>query len=193
MKCLLENCPREHDEEAIGFWSRLRSHGIRLHGDGHHLDPLAWKIRIGAYDQRGFWSDERADFLERVLTDARREWEEWRQRNLPRTDFEWRRAFGLISSRKKTLLDKEEVKRAIRLSELVGQHTTLRMRGDRGMGRCPFHDDRMPSFSVDDAKGLWHCHGCGEGGDVFRYVMKRYDMKFYDALKFCAELVGIRC
>jgi hypothetical protein len=191
MKCLLENCPKNHDTEEISFWSRMLAHGIALHPDGHHCDPLAWKIRIGAFDRDGFFTDERADAVARFYRREEVEWREWCARNMPRTGFEWKRAFGLVASRSRTLLDKDEVRRAIRLSDLIGQHTTLRMRGDRGQGRCPFHDDRMPSFSVDDAKGLWHCHGCGIGGDVFAYVMKRYDMKFYDALKFCGELAGL--
>lgn len=86
-------------------------------------------------------------------------------------------------------IDKDEVRRHILISELVGQHTKLRMQGKKGTGKCPLHKDRTPSFSVDDEKGVWKCHGCGEGGDVFAYLMKKYEIPFKEALEMAHDLI----
>ena len=58
-------------------------------------------------------------------------------------------------------------------------------------GCCPFHGEKTPSFTVDPAKGLFHCFGCGAGGDVFSYVMKRDNLTFPEALKQLAGKYGI--
>ena len=74
------------------------------------------------------------------------------------------------------------------LSDLVGGFTQLRRTGgDSFMGRCPFHDERSPSFSVNSAKGLYHCFGCGVGGDVISFVRAKYALDFIESVEFLAE------
>jgi DNA primase len=74
------------------------------------------------------------------------------------------------------------------LSDIVGRYTKLK---DRGSGRekvglCPFHNERSPSFEVNDDKGTYHCHGCGVGGDAYRFLMSREGMNFFQAYEALA-------
>lgn len=64
--------------------------------------------------------------------------------------------------------------------------------GEEVQAHCPFHDDQHPSLSINLTTGLWHCHACGEGGDVFKFYMKKHSLSFKDALKEMAEKAGIR-
>ncbi|MBI3317194.1 MAG: hypothetical protein HYZ85_04245 [Candidatus Omnitrophica bacterium] len=57
--------------------------------------------------------------------------------------------------------------------------------------RCCFHDDHRPSLSVSPTKNLFYCHACGVGGDAITFVQKRYDLRFYDAVAFLADRIGI--
>jgi DNA primase len=68
------------------------------------------------------------------------------------------------------------------LSAIIGRHTMLKKRGARELvGLCPFHKERSPSFEVNDAKGTFHCHGCGAGGDVYTVLTKLEGMSFRQA------------
>lgn len=70
------------------------------------------------------------------------------------------------------------------LSDIVRRHTDLKKRGPRELvGLCPFHSERSPSFEVNDAKGTYHCHGCGKGGDAITFLMDREGMRFRDAVQ----------
>ncbi|MCL2324616.1 MAG: DNA primase [Actinomycetia bacterium] len=74
---------------------------------------------------------------------------------------------------------------------LIGERVTLKQRGRQWWGCCPFHSEKTPSFKVDPASGLWHCFGCGEGGDVFGFVMRTEGLPFADAVRFLAERAHI--
>ena len=87
--------------------------------------------------------------------------------------------------------DKERVRQATDIVTLVGETVELRQRGREFWGCCPFHGEKTPSFKVNFDTGLWHCFGCGEGGDVFSYVMKRDNLEFPDAIRALAERAGI--
>ena len=63
----------------------------------------------------------------------------------------------------------DAVRDAVDIVELVQARTPLRRVGARGVGRCPFHDERTPSFSVSPEKKTYYCFGCQRGGDVFRF------------------------
>jgi hypothetical protein len=67
--------------------------------------------------------------------------------------------------------------------EVVGQRVELRRAGEEYVGRCPFHADKTPSLHVNEAKGVFHCFGCGESGDVFDFVMKLDGVSFAEAVK----------
>ncbi len=88
--------------------------------------------------------------------------------------------------------DKERVRQATDIVQLVGETVELRQRGREFWGCCPFHHEKTPSFKVDPATGLWHCFGaCSEGGDVFKYVMKRENLSFPDSIRYLADRAGI--
>ena len=66
-----------------------------------------------------------------------------------------------------------EIKKRIDIAELAGRYTELKPRGRDLWGCCPFHEEKTPSFKVDPEKGTWHCFGCGEGGDVVDFALKK--------------------
>jgi|TARA_R100000501_G_scaffold10060_3_gene19949 DNA primase len=67
-------------------------------------------------------------------------------------------------------IDFSRIRASVALSDIVGQSVELKRRGAEFLGLCPFHDERTPSFSVNDAKGRFHCFGCGASGDVLDFV-----------------------
>lgn len=87
--------------------------------------------------------------------------------------------------------DKERVRQATDFVQLVAETVELRQRGQDFWGCCPFHGEKSPSFKVNPSTGLWHCFGCGEGGDVFSYVQRRENLDFPDAIRFLADRAGI--
>ena len=87
--------------------------------------------------------------------------------------------------------DKERVRQATDFVQLVSETVELRQRGQEFWGCCPFHGEKTPSFKVNPATGLWHCFGCGDGGDVFSYVQRRENLDFLDAVRYLADRAGI--
>lgn len=87
--------------------------------------------------------------------------------------------------------DKDRVRAATDLVQLVQETVELRPRGQEFWGCCPFHHEKTPSFHVIPATQVWHCFGCGEGGDAFTYVMKRENLSFPDAIRYLADRAGI--
>jgi DNA primase len=86
----------------------------------------------------------------------------------------------------------ERVREAVDMAELVGAKTDLRRVGTRMVGLCPFHDEKTPSFSVDPAKKLYHCFGCGEGGDAIGFLQQTEALDFPDAVEMLAERYNVR-
>lgn len=87
--------------------------------------------------------------------------------------------------------DKQRVKDASDIVDVVGSHVSLRPRGREFVGLCPFHDDHTPSMAVIPHKQIFYCHACGTGGDVFSFVQKYHRMEFRSALEFLAQRAGI--
>lgn len=87
--------------------------------------------------------------------------------------------------------DKERVRSATDIVQLIGETVVLKPRGGDLWGCCPFHQEKSPSFHVNPTTGLWHCFGCHQGGDVFGYVMKRENLDFLDAVRYLAERAHI--
>lgn len=81
----------------------------------------------------------------------------------------------------------EKIKQVANIVDLASSYTTLRRRGKKFVGLCPFHAERNPSFTVDEEKQLYHCFGCGAGGDVFSLIMEKENLSFPEALRFLAE------
>lgn len=74
---------------------------------------------------------------------------------------------------------------------LISERVPLKQRGHEFWGCCPFHNEKTPSFKVDSSSQFWHCFGCGEGGDVFGYLMKIEDISFPEAVRELAEKAHI--
>ncbi len=85
----------------------------------------------------------------------------------------------------------ERVKEASDVVEVVSAYTDLRRSGVRFTGLCPFHDERTPSFSVNPQEKLYHCFGCGVGGDVIKFVEEKEGLAFPDAVEALADRYGI--
>jgi DNA primase len=91
-----------------------------------------------------------------------------------------------------TLESREKVRDAVDFAELVGARTELKRAGaNRLQGLCPFHEERTPSFGIDPVEKLYHCFGCGAGGDVFSFVMETEGLDFAGALESLADRAGI--
>ena len=88
--------------------------------------------------------------------------------------------------------DIERVRAATNLVELVGEVTKVKKSGRNVMAVCPFHQEKTPSMSVDAARGLYHCFGCGESGDLFRFVEQTQGLGFSDAVELLARRAGIQ-
>ena len=85
----------------------------------------------------------------------------------------------------------ERVKESTDIVEVVSAYTDLRRAGQRFTGLCPFHDERSPSFSVNATEKLYHCFGCGVGGDVFKFVEEKEGLAFGEAVEALAERYGV--
>jgi len=77
------------------------------------------------------------------------------------------------------------------IRDVVSQYVNLKKAGSSYVGLCPFHNEKTPSFSVSPQKGIFHCFGCGEGGNVIHFLMKIENMPFVEALEKLAERAGI--
>lgn len=87
--------------------------------------------------------------------------------------------------------DIQEIKDRVDILSIISRYLSLAKSGANYKGRCPFHKDDTPSFMVNPEKGLWHCFGCGEGGDVFSFLMKMEKIDFVEAAKRLAVEVGL--
>ncbi len=86
----------------------------------------------------------------------------------------------------------DEVRSGIDIVDLVSEHLQLRKAGRNYVGLCPFHREKTPSFSVSREKQLYYCFGCGEGGNIFDFVMKMDGLTFPEAVRHLAARAGLR-
>jgi DNA primase len=84
-----------------------------------------------------------------------------------------------------------ELRSAADIVEVIGEHTRLKKAGRSWKGLCPFHNERTPSFTVDREKGLYHCFGCGAGGDVIHFVRQIDRLDFPEAVEALAARFGV--
>ncbi len=88
--------------------------------------------------------------------------------------------------------EREQIRDRIDLVEFIGRYVTLSRAGSTYKACCPFHQEKTPSFVVSPERGTWHCFGaCGEGGDLFKFLMKIEGLEFFDALKKLAAEAGV--
>ncbi len=85
----------------------------------------------------------------------------------------------------------EQILRSVDFLRIVGRHCELTRKGKNYWACCPFHEEKTPSFSVDPEKGLYHCFGCKEGGNVFTFLEKMEGLSFGEALKKLAADAGV--
>ena len=85
----------------------------------------------------------------------------------------------------------DEISSSIDIVDVISAYTPLRKAGRSFMGRCPFHEEKSPSFSVSQEKGVYHCFGCGKSGNVFTFVMEMDNVPFFDAVKILADKANI--
>src|SRR6478609_411588 len=87
--------------------------------------------------------------------------------------------------------DIEEVKSRTNIADIIGDHVSLKTGGVGALkGLCPFHDEKSPSFYVRPGVGRYHCFGCGEGGDVYAFLIKMDHVSFTDAVERLAGRIG---
>lgn len=85
----------------------------------------------------------------------------------------------------------EEVRSRNDIVDVISAYVKLQKKGSNYVGVCPFHNDRNPSMSVNQAKQIYHCFSCGAGGDVFKFVMDYENLSFLEAVKLLAERSGV--
>ncbi len=85
----------------------------------------------------------------------------------------------------------EEVRRAADIVRVISEHVALKKLGTSWKGLCPFHQEKTASFNVRQEPAVFHCFGCGEGGDVFKFVMLRERCGFPEAIEILARRFGV--
>jgi DNA primase len=85
----------------------------------------------------------------------------------------------------------EQIRTSADIVSIINGYAPLRKSGKRYKTLCPFHSEKTPSFMVDPEKQLFHCFGCGVGGDVFKFIMLHEKVEFYEAAKILADHCGI--
>ncbi|MEI8314958.1 MAG: DNA primase [Verrucomicrobiota bacterium] len=86
----------------------------------------------------------------------------------------------------------EQVRHANDVVDVIGAYFPLKKAGANFRALCPFHKEKTPSFNVTPSKQIWHCFGCGTGGDVFKFVMQYENLDFLAAVRRLAERAGIK-
>lgn len=85
----------------------------------------------------------------------------------------------------------DEIKSVADIVSVIGDYVELKRAGSNYVGLCPFHNEKTPSFSVSPSKGIFHCFGCGVGGDVISFIMQKEGLSYPEAIKFLADKLGI--
>ena len=86
----------------------------------------------------------------------------------------------------------EQILQAAHIEEVVGEFVTLKKRGSNMWGNCPFHNEKTPSFSVNPARNIFKCFGCGKAGDSAKFLMEHEHFSYPEALRYLAKKYNIR-
>lgn len=86
----------------------------------------------------------------------------------------------------------DELRTRLSIVDVVSRRVPLTKKGQNYWGCCPFHNEKTPSFSVNEDKGFYHCFGCGEHGDIISFTMKSENVGFVDAIKELADMAGMK-
>lgn len=85
----------------------------------------------------------------------------------------------------------QDIKDRINIVDLIGEYVRTQKAGANWKALCPFHHEKSPSFMINEEKQIWHCFGCGKGGDAFGFLMEIEGIDFKEALKILAEKTGV--
>src|SRR5213076_3539956 len=94
-----------------------------------------------------------------------------------------------MASYSQTVLD--EIRAATDIVDFVSRFVNLKKAGQNWKGLCPFHMEKTPSFMVNPRKGIFHCFGCGVGGDAFGFLMRQDRLAFPEAVRALAQRAGV--
>lgn len=86
----------------------------------------------------------------------------------------------------------DEIRASSNIVDIIGEYVDLKRAGSSYKGLCPFHNEKTPSFTVDEKKQLFHCFGCGAGGDVVSFIMQKEGLTYPESLEYLANKAGIR-
>ncbi len=86
----------------------------------------------------------------------------------------------------------DELRQRLSIIDVINRRVPLVKKGQNYWGCCPFHNEKTPSFSVNEDKGFYHCFGCGEHGDIISFVMKSENLEFKEAIKELADMAGLK-
>lgn len=86
----------------------------------------------------------------------------------------------------------EQLKQRVSIVDVIGRVVPLKPRGKQYWGCCPFHNEKTPSFAVTEDMGIFKCFGCGEGGDVITFLMKKNNLQYMDAVRELANIAGVK-
>lgn len=86
----------------------------------------------------------------------------------------------------------DRIRERIDIISIISEHINLKKSGQNYKGLCPFHSEKTPSFTVSPAKQIFHCFGCGAGGNVFHFLMRYDNLTFPQALRYLGERAGIK-
>lgn len=86
----------------------------------------------------------------------------------------------------------EEIKQRLDIVDLINEYVPLKPAGTSFRAKCPFHNEKTPSFMVSRERGTWHCFGCGRGGDAFSFVQEMESMDFPETLRILAKKAGVQ-
>ena len=100
-----------------------------------------------------------------------------------------KRSFSLVRYSEDIL---DEIRNRIDIVALISEYVPLKKSGKGYKGLCPFHQEKTPSFMVDEQKQIFHCFGCGEGGNIYTFIMKIEKLNFPEAVKLLANKAGVQ-
>lgn len=86
----------------------------------------------------------------------------------------------------------EDIKARIDIVDFINESLPLKAAGSNWKGKCPFHNEKTPSFMVSRERGSWHCFGCGKGGDIFTFIQEQEGLDFPEALQLLAKRAGVQ-
>src|SRR3954469_19704971 len=85
----------------------------------------------------------------------------------------------------------QEIKERLPITEVLADYIQLRKAGVNFKAVCPFHNEKTPSLVISPSKQIWHCFGCGLGGDIFEFIKLSENVEFPEALKMLADRAGV--